>query len=96
MEKIKAHNIVRLPKELSRCPICGNKLTIEAYDCWEKDKLGWYAVEVHLRCESEPDIDSENWDMWYKGHYSKPYIDWQPLHKKILAWLKANYRFKLT
>jgi hypothetical protein len=97
MDTIKAHDIVPLPEALSVCPICQRKLVITSYDSWcEDDESRWYAIEVHTQCESEPAIDSDNWDDWYRSHYSHPYIDWMPLSERILRWLKENYRFALT
>lgn len=77
-----------------RCPICGDKLTLEIYG-WTSDYDGTKADEdcVHVSCISEPDIDDDGWNDWCDGHFKMPYVDWLPISMKIYAWLEDNYRF---
>lgn len=77
-----------------KCPICGSPLMLNAGECLERDVNGeWIATEVQLDCTSEPDIKSPDWDEWYRGHYSTPYIDWLPLHQKVLKEVRQKYYF---
>ena len=96
MKTIRADDRIDIPPEVARCPICGRKITAVAFNTHQQDEQGrWYAVEVSLECETEPDIDSPQWMDWFQGHYSMPYIDWLPLEIKVRAWLKENFRFEL-
>jgi len=61
---------IRLPEP---CPICG-KLVIHTNVLeWRSDG---HIVEVEMECETEPDIDSDEWRDWHNGHYRMPYVDW--------------------
>jgi len=80
-----------------RCPICGDKLTLEI-DAWTEDYDGTKAADdgVHVFCVSEPDITDDDFEVWLDGHYKMPYVDWLPVDLKIYAWLEDNYRFVQT
>lgn len=77
-----------------RCPICGDKLTLEI-DAWTEDYDGTKADEsgVHVSCVSEPDITDDDYEEWLDGHFQMPYVDWLPVDRKVYAWLEDNYRF---
>lgn len=97
MKTVTTDATIELPPHLAKCPICGAKIYIDDMTAWTKDDLDgtWYAVEVSIQCETEPDIDGEDWWDWMNGHWSMPYVDWLPLTEQVLAWLKANYRFEM-
>ena len=78
-----------------RCPICGAGLLLDAGEGTELDERTgeWIATEVNVECESEPDIDSDEWDAWHRWHYSTPYVDWLPLEQMILRAVRASYYF---
>lgn len=78
------------------CPICGQKLIWEA-DEWEEAEAGlWKLGETGFKpnCTTEPDIDSDEWEDWFRGHYSMPYVDWLPIEKPARDWVNDRYRFK--
>jgi hypothetical protein len=82
-----------------RCPICGDKLTLQI-DAWTEDYDGTKAAEdgVHVSCITEPDIGDPDlpddvYDKWLNVHFRMPYVDWLPVDRKIYAWLEDNYRF---
>jgi len=100
----RVERVVRVPwpkeraplKIKARCPICGAGLLLNAGEACEMDDNGeWIASEIDLDCESEPGIDSPEWDNWFQWHYSQPYIDWLPLEMKILKAVQRKYYFAL-
>ena len=87
---------IDIPESVAVCPICGAKLTSEV-DSWTQDENGlWYADPVKLNCSTEPeDIGSIEWNDWFSGHWSTPYVDWLPLEIEVTEWAKRKYRFEL-
>ncbi|HRH68845.1 MAG TPA: hypothetical protein PLB89_04990 [Flavobacteriales bacterium] len=81
-----------------RCPICGGQLLVQVYE-WQQDahdpKADVLAGGIEVDCEHEPDIDTDEWDEWHRGHYSRPYVDWLPVETALLEWIQKNYRFPL-
>ena len=79
----------------ARCPICGAGLTLDAGAGTELDEETgeWIATEIELDCESEPDIDSDEWEEWHRWHYRMPYVDWLPLEQRILNAVRRKYHF---
>ena len=90
---LKMGEVPEIPKNF-RCPICGDRLTMEI-DEWTTDWDGWKASDagVHVSCKSEPDITDDNYSNWLDGHYRMPYVDWLPVDNAIYEWLEDNYRF---
>lgn len=93
---LKMGEVPEIPRNF-RCPICGDRLTIEI-DEWTTDWDGWKASDagVHTSCNSEPDITDDNYSNWLDGHYAMPYVDWLPVDNAIYDWLEDNYRFIKT
>jgi len=82
----------KLPMLLPQsCPICGKKVYLTGVMEWGADDGEISGVEYD--CETEPDIDSSDWEGWFNGHYSMPYVDWLPWETKMLEWLNKNYRY---
>lgn len=82
----------------ARCPICGAGLMLDAGAATELDDATgeWIATEIELDCESEPDIDSDEWKEWLRWHYRMPYEDWLPLEQRILIAVRRKYYFANT
>lgn len=77
-----------------KCPICGAGLLLDAgEDCEQEENGDWIASSIRIDCESEPDIDSPEWNEWFNWHYSQPYTDWLPLELKILKQVQRKFRF---
>lgn len=75
------------------CPYCDGKLTVQAEE-WEEDEHGWYATGLYMDCDSEPDIDSDEWWEWDSWHGQSDYHEeWVDLIERILATLKKQVRF---
>lgn len=71
------------------CPICGNKVLITAVTEWESES--GKIVSYEYECETEPDIDSDEWWGHHGEHYSMPYVDWLPWEKRVDRWLARRY-----
>ena len=94
MKTISKDSLIKLPDKF-KCPICDAALDMEI-DEWEQNDDGtWQASEcgVHCNCTTEPDIDSDEWKDWHRGHWSMPYVDWLPVDAKVYRWLSRHYRF---
>ncbi len=83
--------VIQIPTDVAVCPICDGKLSTQADEWTERTDGTWKAVTAHPECEHEPEIDSDEWDDWHRGHYSMPYLDWLPLERPLLRWLNRNY-----
>jgi hypothetical protein len=71
------------------CPICGASVYITGVDEWESDS--GRIVHFEHECETEPDIDSDEWWGWHNGHWNMPYVDWLPWEMRVYRWLDAHY-----
>jgi len=81
-----------LPLAMPRpCPICGAKVLLISVTEWGADDGEILGTE--FECETEPDIDSDEWPGWHRGHYSMPYVDWLPWDTAAVAWLNRRYRY---
>lgn len=78
-----------------KCPICGALVHLEEITGMvECDITGlWIADEISIDCTSAPEIDSTEWEDWFRWHWSMPYVDWLPLSNAVMAWLRGHYRF---
>lgn len=80
----------KLPLGLPRpCPICGAKVYLHAVVEWGADD--GEIIGVEYECETEPDIDSDEWWDWHGHHYHMPYVDWLPWEVAMLSWLNGRY-----
>lgn len=94
MITLKMGEVPALPDKF-KCPICGDKLTLEI-EAWTENGESWEASSdgIHTLCVSEPDdIGGDEWDDWLNSHYQMPYVDWLPVETDIYFWLKKNYKF---
>jgi hypothetical protein len=73
------------------CPICGSRVHLTDIEEWGAED--GEIVQAAFECETEPDIDSDEWREWHRGHYSMPYVDWLPWEVRVLEWLNRHYRY---
>lgn len=78
---------MRLPEP---CPICGKGVIIEAVTEWGENGT---IVHAEMECETEPDIDSDEWPDWHAEHYHMPYVYWMPYELRALKWLAKTHRY---
>jgi len=83
----------KLPLSLDRfpCPICGAKVYLTAVVEWGADDGEISGVEYD--CETEPDIDSDEWPAWHRHHFNMPYVDWLPWETRMMAWLNRQFHY---
>jgi len=80
-----------IPADIAVCPYCSKRLTAQ-FTGWEEEQDGtWTATDIDLDCESEPDIDDDEWWPWFEGHSVMPYVYMLPVHNRVKAWLAENY-----
>ena len=83
---------IALPLVLPQpCPICGAKVILTVVIEWDADD--GEIIQVEYECETEPDIDSDEWSDWHRGHYAMPYVDWLPWEVAMLRWLNWHYYY---
>jgi hypothetical protein len=70
-----------VPPEVCVCPNCGGKLTFQLVA--DEDDFGGLTTD----CENEPPIDSDEEDETHTYLFS----DWEPVHRKVRAWLRKTY-----
>lgn len=76
------------------CPICGAKVHLTHVTEWGVDDGRIESIE--MECETEPDIESDEWEEWFQRHYHMPYVDWLPYHERAIRWLNKRYRYEWT
>lgn len=87
-------NEITLP-DTFRCPICKAAIVADEVVEWnETDDGSWEADTVKINCETEPDIDSDEWWPWHNRHWSMPYVYWLPLEEAVTKWVNERYRWK--
>lgn len=50
-------------------------------------------VSMTTECETEPDIDSDEWEEWHLEHYHMPYVDWLPFDLRMEKWIRERFVF---
>lgn len=81
---------ISVPSNVAMCPICGAPIVVADITEWESET--GKPVGISVECTTEPDIDSDEWEDWHKGHYSMPYVDWLPVENRVLTWFQAQYK----
>lgn len=81
---------IEVPPHVAKCPICGALIVIEEVRFWAS-KSG-KQLSISVECTTEPDIDSDEWPDWHRGHWSMPYVDWLPVQNFVLKWFQQHYR----
>lgn len=71
------------------CPICGKKVYLTDIEEWED--VSGKPLSLSMDCETEPDIDSDEWPDWHAEHHNMPYVDWLPYELRALRWLQEKF-----
>ena len=91
-------SLVCVPKTVSKCPYCGDELSIVGVDEWSTGEDGAIVPEhIELECNSQPEY-SEDADFsiirWFeRTHSDMPYVRWLPVEEKVMTWFKNQYNF---
>ena len=97
MKTVATNTNIKIPLDVAICPICGADVYVDI-DEWEQNEDGTWKVSdcgVHCNCTTEPAIATDEWEEWFYGHWSMPYVDWLPVDEKVRVWLIQNYRFDI-
>jgi hypothetical protein len=87
---------IAVPMEVAVCPICGSHLTAQMEAWTQRDDGTWGPGETpSLQCPTEPDLDSNEWDDWFDGHYAMPYVDWLPVAERVQKWIDQQFDFDM-
>jgi len=79
-----------LPMDKLACPMCWSSVILTQVLCWGTDS--GEILEAEYDCDTEPDMDSEEWDDWFRGHHERmPYVYWLPFQQRLLTWLNETY-----
>lgn len=93
MKLVPKHHIFKIPTSLAVCPYCNPKLYASCEAWTENDEGEWLADSITVDCETEPDIDSDEWREWFDSHSDMPYVYQLPVNVKIENWINSNFRF---
>jgi hypothetical protein len=77
----------------TKCPYCNKKMTCSIDGMIEDDEGRWMADSIQMDCETEPDIDSAEWEEWFATHSDMPYAYMLPAEQKALRYINSKYRF---
>ena len=88
MHDRRAH--IDVPLNVATCPICDAAIVVEDIRAWESET--GKPSEISIECTAGPDIDSDEWEDWHRGHYSMPYVHWLPVENRVMTWFQANYK----
>lgn len=81
---------IEVPRKIATCPICDASISVEEVQEWECET--GKPVGISVNCDTEPDIDSDEWPDWFHHHWSMPYVDWLPVENRVLKWFQRNYK----
>jgi hypothetical protein len=74
------------------CPYCGGKLSFSINGCELDEATGWFATDLDINCDTEPDIDGPDWEGWWADHSYDNCEKWHTLHERVVASLKRAHR----
>jgi hypothetical protein len=84
-----------VPADVAKCPYCETKLVVQV-SAWDEVMPGFgVAVSIDMNCETEPDIESDEWEEWLREHSEMPYEYQLPVDMKVMKWLNSKYRFPM-
>jgi hypothetical protein len=93
MKMESADKVFRLKKP---CPYCGSEMSVQATGWQMDDNNEWFATDLDMNCEAEPDIDSKKWASWSREHGDNDFNEaWHARHDAVLHAMKQRVRFDL-
>lgn len=95
MQIVPTDHTFDIPPEVAICPYCDARLTAHCEAWTETDEESiWEAEQVSVDCDTQPDLDSDEWDEWADIHTDMPYVYWLPVSTKVEQWIDKNFRFQ--
>jgi hypothetical protein len=92
---IGAESILQVPRTVAVCPYCDGQLTVYFDGFDQQDDGTWAAASLNVECETEPAVESKNWDDWFASHSDMPYVYQLPVDEEIKAWINKNFIFEI-
>ena len=89
MEIVDSNNF----KHETKCPYCNKNLICSIDGMIEDDEGRWMADSILMDCETEPDIDSDEWEKWFDLHSDMTDVYMLPVMERALSDINSNYRF---
>ena len=93
LEFVPQAQIFQVPSEIAVCPYCQALLIASVSEWSEESDETKKANQIDVDCDSEPDIESPEWNDWLSSHSKLPYIYWMPIVTMIEDWINQNFRF---
>ena len=56
------------------------------------EATGWFATDLDINCDTEPDIDGPEGEGWWADHSYDNCEKWHTLHERVVASLKRTHR----
>lgn len=75
------------------CPICGERVWLTGVTAGVIDEPT-AITEAEFDCDTQPDIDGDDWPDWHAWHYHMPYADWLLWECRMLKWFNRRYRYQ--
>lgn len=94
-DRNESSEIPEIPKEVAVCPICEAHLVIEDIDEWEAVTGRVTENGFTITCVTQPDLDDDDYEDWFRGHYAMPYVYWLSVEMKVYRWFDGHYRLAL-
>ncbi len=92
---IGTESLIQIPRSVAVCPYCQDQMSAY-FTGWTQNKDGtWRSDEIQLDCESEPDIDSDEWEDWERAHSVTPYVYQLPVEERVMAWVNQHFIFEV-
>lgn len=76
-----------IPMDVCICPKCGSSLWIDDITEWDGETGTPTESGLDIDCSTEPvNIDSDDWEDWFRWHWANPYVDWLPVKQRVYKW----------
>lgn len=89
------NSVIEIPASVALCPYCDGILSA-SFTAWEEDDNGDVkAIEMDLDCQTQPPLESGDWEDWTRQHSQMPYVYMLPVHDRVLKWINKRFRFEM-
>ena len=83
-----------VPLEVAVCPCCHARLIASMTSFAQASDGKWSALTVQCRCAGIPDLDDEEFQLWWDAH-SATHAFMAPVEAEVLDWLNTHYRIRI-
>lgn len=75
------------------CPYCGSDITCTPHSWTIDDDDLWFADGFDNDCKSEPDIETKEWDEWFKYHSQDAFDTHIRFETSVKNTIQKTFRF---